>query len=105
MLRGEITRHLSGDFAENHARSQREFGHVTAHPELLVRHILIADATFFVKVIVKDRRKLLHLVTLMVVFANILDRGDRFVFVVKRRINNQLSLNHQSLHASNELEG
>ena len=53
-----------------HARQERIFGHVAAHPEFAGLDVLVADHQLVLEVEVDDRRELLHLEPLGIAAAN-----------------------------------
>ncbi len=64
---------LSGAFAHDDTRHQREAGHVALNPELVLGHIFETNQTIHFTVDMNDARELLHLMALRVDLANLID--------------------------------
>ena len=58
---------LGSRLTNHHPRHQRVVGHVTPHPELILRHVLVADDQASLRIQVYDRRKLHQFVPLGIV--------------------------------------
>ena len=67
------TAQLSSTLTHHNARHQREVGHVTADPELVLRDVFESDQPLALHVNVDDARQLLHLKTLRIDLANLLE--------------------------------
>ena len=89
-----VARQLGGRLAHDHARHQRHARHVTAGPEFVGLEVLVADADAADVILEDDRRQLLHLETLRIVAADLLDGADHVIEVVFREVDDQRFLGH-----------
>ena len=94
-----ITAQLSSRLAHHDSRHQRHARHVTANPELVVGHVLVAHADAGLDVVVDNRRQLLHFMALRIDAADLVDIGNDMIEVVRRKIDNQIFAGHGPLDA------
>ena len=84
-----VARKLGHGFEHHHAWHQGHAGHVPTNPEFLIRDLLVRRARMSIEILIEDRGKLLHFVTLRIEFSNIFDIRNRIVKVEQARLDDE----------------
>lgn len=94
VLVGRVAADLGDGFEHDHAGHQRHSGHVASDPKFVVGDVFVADTDHVLWVFVDDRRQLLHLEALGIVFSDLMNIGRNPIEIDRVGVHDELFTYH-----------